>query len=131
MIILNIHDLGKGDGSRKGEEIAVPFLPWLFNCSITRLQSAYMLWGDSERTLKTIESDRIIGVGTDKTHESVSTVCWLWLQDTWDKEEKWVAQLQVPGEHHVCPKGSDGISTIYTHLEWRPKKEKISYRWED
>jgi hypothetical protein len=39
-----------------------------------------MLWQDTERTLKTIESDSIIGVGTERTYKSVSTVCWLWLQ---------------------------------------------------
>jgi hypothetical protein len=47
-----------------------------------------MLWQDTERTLKTIESDSIIRVGKERTHESVSTVCWLWLQDIWAKEEK-------------------------------------------
>jgi hypothetical protein len=36
MIILNINDLGKGDGSRKKEEeIVIPFLPLLSNRSIT------------------------------------------------------------------------------------------------
>jgi hypothetical protein len=36
MIVLNINDLGKGDGGRKQEEeIVVPFLPVLFNPSIT------------------------------------------------------------------------------------------------
>jgi hypothetical protein len=119
LIILNINDFGRGDGSKKGSEIIVPFLPWLFNRSLTRLQSAYILWQGTERTLKTIESDRIIGVGTYKTHESASFVCWLWLQDNWVEEEKWVVQLQVPGEYHVKPKGGDGISTIYTLLEHR------------
>lgn len=82
MIILNINDLGKGDGGRKEEEeIVVPFLPLLFNHSITQLQSAYMLWQGTKRTLKTIKSDSIIGVGIERAHKSVSTICWLWLQD--------------------------------------------------
>jgi hypothetical protein len=62
----------KGDGSRKKEEeIVILFLPLLSNRSITQLQSAYMLWQDTERTLKMIESDSIIGVGTERTHECI------------------------------------------------------------
>lgn len=121
MIILNINDLWKAD-KRKGQEIIVPFLPWLFSRGLTHLQSAYMLWGDDTKTIRTIETDRIIGVGTYKNHASVSSVCWLWLQDTWDEGEKWLVMFQVPGEYHVDAKGSDGIfnETIYTHLEYRP-----------
>jgi hypothetical protein len=125
MIILNINDLGKGDGSRKEEdEIVVPFLPLLFNCSITQLQSAYMLWQDTERTLKTIESDSIIGVGTERTHESVSTVCWLWLQDIWAKEERWIVQFKVPGEFGVRAHWRGDLSI--SHLVLREKK-RLSY----
>jgi hypothetical protein len=78
MIILNINNLGKGDSGRKEEEeIVVLFLLLLFNCSITQLESAYILWQDTEQILKTIELDSIIGVGTERTYKSISTVCWL------------------------------------------------------
>lgn len=124
MIILNINDLGKGDGGVKEEEIVVPFLPLLFNCSITQLQSAYMLWQDAEQTLKTIESDSIIGVGTVRTHKSVSTVCWLWLQDIWAEEEKWIVRFKVPGEFGVCAHWRGDLSI--SRLVLREKK-RLSY----
>jgi hypothetical protein len=124
MIILNINDLGKGDGSRKEDsEIIVPFLPLLFNCTITQLQSAYMLWQDTERTLKTIGSDSIIGVGTERTHESVSTVCWR-LQDIWEKEEKWIVQFKVPGEFGVRAHWRGDLSISRLVLS---EKKRLSY----
>jgi hypothetical protein len=108
----------------KEEEIVVPFLPLLFNCSITQLQSAYMLWQDTERTLKTIELDSIIGVGTVRTHKSVSTVCWLWLQDIWAEEEKWIVRFKVPGEFGVCAHWRGDLSI--SRLVLREKK-RLSY----
>lgn len=126
MVILNINYLGEGDGSRKEEEdIIVPFLPLLSNRSITQLQSAYMLQQDSKLTLKTIESDSIVRIRTERTHESVSTVCWLWLQDTWAKEEKWIVRFKVPSEFGVRAHwmGDLGISRLVLR-----EKKRISYR---
>ena len=126
MIILNINDLGKGNGGRKEEEeIVVLFLPLLFNHSIMQLQSAYMLWQGTKRTLKTIELDSIIGVGRERTHESVSTVCWLWLQDIWAEEEKWIVRLKVPGEFGVRAhwRGDLSISRLVLC-----EKKRLSYK---
>ena len=100
----------------KGQEIEVPSLPWLFDRSIVQLQSAYILWKDTNWMLKTIEWDKIIGVGTEKDHKSISTVCWLSLLGVWAKGETWWVKLQVSGARRVRAKRADR-ATI-THLEW-------------
>ena len=115
MIILNINDLGKGDSSvKEEEEIVVLFLPLLFNCSITQLKLAYMLQQDTKQTLKTIELDSIIRVGTVRTYKNVFTVCWLWLQDIQAEEEKWIMRFKVLGEFwvHAHQRGNLSISRL-------------------
>jgi hypothetical protein len=131
--------------------VEVSFLSWLFNRSITTLQSAYILWEDFEQTSKALEpeiircgldkahclrwadperafkilaSDKIIAVGLDKTHESVSTVCWLMLPDVWHKGRDMGITLQNQGSDVEGDFEEMLVDNVVTHLK-RVKKRKV------
>ena len=76
-----------------------------------------MRWADPERAFKILASDKIIVVGLDKTHESVSTICWLMLPDVWHKGRYMGITLQNQGSDVL-------VDNVVTHLK-RVKKRKV------